>query len=146
MAGVEWDYQKHYLAGAVDADGHDIVMVDKEGENIRVCEVDEVTTQWVTTLENPQNLTPNGKHYELCEIRKVPETAATNEPAEPEHPAVLSTVEDYKNAPDGTIVAGDSEIPVVKNQHTWYAHGFKATSETMARLKDLPVVRWGEKL
>ena len=136
MEGVEWSDQIHLLAGA-DWESTPVVMIEP-------CDSDTITVlslidQEIWTADSA-SLIPNGKRYtvtELAELGKLDETA------KPTHPEFLRTAQDYENAPDGTIVARDSEIPVVKDQHTWYAHGFEATSETMTRLKDMPVMRWG---
>lgn len=95
MADVEWEDEKHYLAGAVDADGHEVAMLAKLDKNIRVCYIDQMGLAY-PMFESPKTLTPNGKRYELREV---------GAPEEPEHPATLETQADYENAPEGTVVA-----------------------------------------
>ena len=96
MADVDWDYDAHYLAGAIFiADGEEVVMVRPHGDRI------------ITNKGNllPEMLTPNGKRYEL---REVGATVSSNENVgaeQPEHPATLETQADYENAPAGTVVA-----------------------------------------
>lgn len=86
MADVEWDDDKHYLAGATTPDDTDCVMIwsDQDLSGDIVCD----DSAW-----RPDQLTPNGKKYNLVEI------------AGDEHPETLTTVEDYENAPEGTIVS-----------------------------------------
>lgn len=73
MADVKWDAETHYLAGAVDGDGHEVVMFGTFMGTIRVCDVDEVNEDFAPMLENTGNLTPNGKRYELVEVTDKPE-------------------------------------------------------------------------
>ena len=52
------------------------------------------------------------KDGQPCEV-----TVSSNEKVgadQPEHPETLETVGDYKNAPAGTIVAGNTYLPLVK--------------------------------
>lgn len=98
MADVEWDDEKHYLAGATTSNGGSVVMLWH----------DDIDTDHIITdhAEWPRDrLTPNGKRYELREV---------GAPEQPEHPEVLVTVEDYANAPVGTIVARGDYAPYVK--------------------------------
>lgn len=96
MADVEWDDEKHHLAGAIDAEGTEVVMIGTFSGTIRVCDVDEMNETFAPWLENPGTLTPNGKRYELREV---------GAPEQPEHPETLVTEQDYENAPAGTVVA-----------------------------------------
>lgn len=88
MANVEWDDDKHYLAGATGPFGDEVVMMW----------YDDGTDHIFTNGEEwPRDrLTPNGKRYELREV---------GAPEQPEHPATLATDQDYENAPVGTVVA-----------------------------------------
>ena len=98
MQGVQWEHEKHHLAGATTPAGHDAVMMwhDEEDTGYIITDLDA----W-----RPDQLTPNGKRYELREV---------GAPEEPEHPDVLKTVEGYENAPVGTIVALNGCLPYVK--------------------------------
>lgn len=107
MADVEWDDEKHRGLGAVDEAGQEWVMLQDDGGYINCIGLDL----------NPVGaergeLTPNGKRYELREVT-----------GEPEHPEVLSTVEDYEDAPEGTIVAFDNGSPYVKLGSVWVDRG-----------------------
>lgn len=138
MADVEWDDEKHYLAGAVDADGHEVVMLGTVMGDIRVCDVDEVNKKFAPVLENTGTLTPNGKRYELQDMTDVPEDP------EPEHPETLETVEDYENAPKGTIVAAKDYFPYAKLRRGYWEHP-RQIPRTDASMADTPrkVIRWG---
>lgn len=68
MADVEWDDEKHYLAGAVcEVEGarEVVVMVAPRHDGQILCLNAEVSGAWLTPL--PSDLTPNGKRYELVE-------------------------------------------------------------------------------
>lgn len=124
MADVEWDDEKHRLAGATTPTGRDLVMMwNKESPDQIVTEVGA----WEREL-----LTPNGKRYKLVEIGK------------PEHPEVLTTVEDYENAPTGTVVANRGFFPLVKKEPNCWLDPF----HTMHHDRGLAgasrkVLRWG---
>ena len=134
MADVEWNDEKHYLAGAVDADGHEVVMLDKLHGNIRVCDVDQMGLGR-PVLESPKTITPNGKRYELREI------GAQEEPA---RPATLVTEQDYENAPVGTVVAEPGRPALTKTHGgEWHRYGGWFTSDEMAGT-ERQVLRWGK--
>lgn len=63
---------------------------------------------------------------------------------QPEHPETLRTVEDYKDAPVGTIVDID-EMVSVRGAYGWYSAGYedRKSSEYMAHLGKGEVIRWG---
>lgn len=128
MAGVQWEHEKHHLAGATTLAGFDAVMMwcDEEDTGHIITDLGE----W-----RPDQLTPNGKRYELREV---------GAPEEPEHPETLTTVEDYENAPEGTIVAsnGQWEVPHMKQNGLWWRSGIACDNEFMAR-NCHPVLRWG---
>lgn len=62
-----------------------------------------------------------------------------------EHPAVLETVEDYQNAPDGTIIAQPTGYPWVKDDGLWRSPIFWDSSESLALgwIQPFNVLRWG---
>ncbi len=97
MADVEWDDEKHHLAGATAPFGDEVVMMWYDDDTDHIFTNGE---EWPR-----DRLTPNGKKYELREV---------GAPEQPEHPEVLVTVEDYANAPVGTIVARGDYAPYVK--------------------------------
>lgn len=134
MDEVEWDNEKHRGLGAVDEAGQGWVMLQDDGGYINCIGLDL----------NPVgaergDLTPNGKRYELVEVTDKPDQAD-----EPEYPETLTTVEDYENAPEGTIVAsnGQWEVPHMKQNGLWWRSGIASDNEFMAR-NCHPVLRWG---
>lgn len=131
MADVEWDDEKHRGLGAVDEAGQEWVMLQDDGGYINCIGLDL----------NPVGaergeLTPNGKRYELREI------------TEPEHPETLTTVEDYENAPEGTIVKlSEYEEPLRKYEQGRWAdpYGYKFTNEHLAgTIRKVKRWGWGE--
>lgn len=136
MADLEWDDEKHYLTGAVDCNGNEVIMVGKTKSTIQVCDPDK----WpMLKLENPKNLTPNGERYKLHKI------------TEPKHPATLTTFDDFKVAPIGTIITptdGKSVyLKILEDQ--WIITGrdtvFDAFDPLMTNPDDptMFVLRWG---
>lgn len=119
MAYVNWDDEKHHLAGATTDTGKDVVMMwyDPKHTDHIISDRDE----W-----RREQLTPNGKKYELREVTD-----------EDEHPKVLSTEEDYANAPEGTIVV-DLTYPdrvSVKLTNGWvvaFEHGYTSNAAMAA--------------
>ncbi|HCG2982321.1 hypothetical protein ACL1CN_10370 [Corynebacterium striatum] len=132
MADVEWDFDKHYLAGAVDLDGNEVTMVGVRDGLIRVFDVADINRYYAPVLENPNHLTPNRKRYELREI------------SEPEHPETLTTLEDYENAPAGTIVAIHHHSPCMKYKRKKWTNllGTELSVKELAD-KSRKVLRWG---
>ena len=94
MADVKWDNEKHYLAGAInEIDGSECVMVAPIDGAIANASLGGSCLM----LTSPGAFTPNGKKYRLVEV--------TDDGPEPSHPEVLVTLEDYEDAPVGTVVA-----------------------------------------
>lgn len=226
MADVEWNDEKHHLAGATTPGGDDVVMMwhNELSKYPIICDNDAYRADC---------LTPNGKKYELCEVTGEPEhpvepstktmdeyspeeqadmigmwaeyragsvgsdfviieegvnragrvpcynpeapvpSAWAPDPDEltprfdlprvwdkggqpckravggyqpkPEHPEVLRTVEDYENAPEGTVVdiCGTAAI---RQNYGWAVTGYryKLGNDEMFQQGDGVVVRWGE--
>ena len=130
MADVDWDHDKHYLAGAVDAYGSEVIMHsrvdDCEIATIRPGDETHGGRNWDT------DLIPNGKRYKLVEVTD-----------EPDRPEMLSTVEDYEDAPGGTIVALADSPPWSKTPSGgWRQAGDYRTSPEMVGVKR-KMLRWG---
>ncbi|MBC3179392.1 hypothetical protein [Corynebacterium lujinxingii] len=75
-------------------------------------------------------------------------TGSSNEKVvadQPEHPEVLSTVEDYEDAPEGTIVAapGWDSVALLKRDGKWHRDRFTFESKDMAGDPTVAVLRWG---
>lgn len=133
MADIEWDDDKHYLAGATTPDDTDCVMIwsDLDLSGDIVCD----DSAW-----RPDQLTPNGKRYELVEVTDKPEN-----PVKPEHPETLRATSDYLNAPAGTIVDICGTV-AIRLDYRWDVTGEseKLSAHDMFCLGEGVVVRWGE--
>lgn len=129
MADVKWATE-YIFAGASDNHGTEVVMLDMWREE------DGEPELYVTdpegggvVMEYPGHYTPNGKRYQITEV--------------PDHPATLSTLEDYENAPVGTVVAHPGYAAFTKNQSgRWTAFNNAIGSSTMA-VGERVVLRWG---
>lgn len=131
MADVEWDDEKHYLAGATLKGAYSLssVVVMHFARNDGA--IDYTTLGGTHGWAVRKDLTPNGKRYKLVEV------------SEPDHPEVLATTEDYENAPNGTIVTTAKGAPSIKVSGGWW-------DGIGSRVKDLKgygltyhVLRWG---
>lgn len=78
------------------------------------------TGKTISTTRNA--LTPNGKRYELREV------------GAPEHPETLTTMEDYENAPEGTIavISDGLGYPIVKHFGKWWRNGIAFSSDDIS--------------
>ena len=94
MEDLQWDRDRHFLAGATDGE-YDYVMISPyrhdEESFLEIATIDCDSSNLM--MIDAHSLTPNGKKYELVEV------------AGDEHPETLTTLEDYEDAPEGTIVA-----------------------------------------
>ena len=106
MADVDWDDEKHHLAGAIAFGGREVIMV-RPSLNGSCIVTDKGT--WLRGL-----LTPNGKRYKLAEAE------VTDKPDDPTHPATLVSEQDYKNAPAGTVVAEPGHFAWTKSYGEFY--------------------------
>lgn len=127
MADVEWDDAEHYLAGCMSPYGS-VVMLRPQGANMIVHDLNSDLTE----VFDRDDLTPNGKRYELREV------------AEAKRPEPLITEQDYGNAPEGTIVDIDGTV-AVRDFTGWYRTGVKCpyTSRGMHGMGEGDVIRWG---
>ena len=132
MADVDWDWEKHYLAGATNEIGDvECVMIAPMDGMIVNAELGDGRLVRTSTVA----LTPNGKRYELREV---------GAPEQPEHPATLTTLEDYEDAPVGTIVvtSGTSGV-LTKVGGKWKYGAYEDEyNEGMATF-EREVLRWG---
>lgn len=127
MADVVWDDEKHTLAGATIDLGNgpqNVTMVGRHGSIIYY-----ITEDGVYEFAYRSELTPTGKKYKL---------------AEAEHPETLTTVEDYEDAPEGTIVASNGYDPLTKFERDMWlkTYGYKFSKKRLAGTPR-PVLRWG---
>ena len=132
MDEVEWSHKEHSLQGATDISGDELVMLDMQRPDE---ESDPELFVWDgvdVTRDNPDYYTPNGKRYEIREITG------------PEHPEILEAIEQYLDAPDGTVVAANQGNPFMKNCDTWYMPGLYRSSQEMVDSGSTHrVLRWG---
>ena len=126
MAGAEWSDEKHRGAGATDTKGKTWVMFQDDGDYIS-CIGLGMNTCGVPAEE----LTPNGKKYRLVE--------ATGG----EHPETLTTVEDYKNAPVGTVVEGEGKLPWTRLEYVWKETAGDVQNDVGMAGTERRVLRWG---
>lgn len=131
MADVEWDWDKHMLAGAtlaVDGATFEATMLTFEDGFISY-----VTQSGERGMAFPERLTPNGTKYELREV------------TDGEHPETLTTVEDYENAPLGTVVDIFGTV-AIRQKYGWAVTGYryKLNNDEMLQQGKGVVVRWGE--
>ena len=143
MADVEWDADVHSGLCA-EHQKHEVVrMMYEDGEwidcilpnmSLLMVRAEELTPIPGTKI----NLTPTSEPAE-----DTPEPKST-----PDHPTVLTTEEDYENAPEGTIVAADFSDPWVKDSMGFWlvcGEGGGEISRLMT-LSSRRVLRWGETL
>lgn len=132
MAGVEWDHEKHHLAGAVFQNAGtdttaEVVMFQKIGTGA-IFAVDDEDGQ--PFIGDASKYTPNGKRYELREV--------------PDHPEALVTLEDYKNAPAKTLVCFHDCEPFLKEDDGgWTVQGGHPWSDEELEGTRRSVLRWG---
>lgn len=125
MADVEWDDEKHRGMGATAPGGETYVMYSM-GRLVNCFTLDLRAAGL-----RAEDLTPNGKRYELREV------------GEPEHPATLKTQADYENAPVGTVVAEPGWPAWTRTfSGKWINGGSLCDSGSMSGTKR-DVLRWG---
>lgn len=131
MADVEWDAEKHVLAGATlltnNDEQVDVVMLAND-----VSLIDYATMGGEYGYEHCSYFTPNGKRYELREVTD-----------QPKRLDVLETMEDYEYVPVGTIVAmRDCGAWTKGYDGNWTRGGEWITNGIMANT-ERQVLRWG---
>lgn len=131
MADVVWDHNQHFGLACEGEDGVEWVMLLKRDDG-RILGVTPDLQKIRGLL--PRWLTPNGKRYKLVEDTT------------PDHPEVLETLEDYVNAPEGTIIARPGDIPWIKEGAMWRSPACNDSSHSLALYRNPPrvVLRWGK--
>lgn len=135
MADVQWDAREHLGTIGVGEDGVEWVMLGRRPDGRIV----GITADFQKLRDlRPKWLTPNGKRYELREVAD----------DQQDHPRVLRTVEDYENAPNGTVVACEWSEPWTKGgscQYPWVRGDEKLRDTDMAHVAREVLRRgWGE--
>lgn len=134
MEGVDWDHEKHHLAGAVFQNvgtTAEVVMFHKDGTGAIVA-VD--VEDGKPFIGDASKCTPNEKRYELREI------------TEPDHPEVLETIEDYRDAPVGTVVTrtAGGGVHMKYGADDWRYTGLSGSDTDFDMAGSLHrVLRWG---
>ena len=128
MADEDWDEGEHYLAGCMTQYG-EMVMLRPHGANLLVHDLNSGLTE----IWDRDDATPSGKRYELVEVTDTPD-----------HPEVLRTLEDYEDAPVGTVVALNGCFPYVKKGRDVWTDTFDDTfSDYLMSGISRQVLRWG---
>lgn len=133
MEDLQWDRDRHFLAGATDGE-YEYVMISPyrhdEESFLEIATIDCGSSNLM--MIDAHSLIPNGKKYELAEV-----TGG-------EHPETLCTVEDYENAPDGTIVSASLVYPIVKESSgDWVNMNGNDVQAMHLRGVARKVLRWG---
>ena len=129
MADVQWNTEAHRGAGVTADTGSEWVMLRSNGGKRIEC----VRTDMKEYLSlSRSDITPNGKKYELVEV--------TGD----EHPETLTTVEDYENAPVGTIV-DIYGLVAVRGKRDWFPTDGTIiySANEMFHQGEGDVIRWG---
>lgn len=140
MADIQWLEEVHYLAGAtVDAGIYekDVVMLNLAYDDRLSCH--HLDGGYPATWPMSR-ITPNGKRYEIREVSGV-DTA--------NHPETLFTVEDYLEAPEGTIVVYGDNVPWTKidaDADIWLCGENKQDSQFMHATGPRRVLRYVKKV
>ena len=148
MDDVIWDDAKHYLAGATEHDGTEVIMlIQNFGGGINVLSVDTIDQKFAIKTAQRETLTPNGKRYRIQEVAASEDQNADTDNA---YPKVLRSIADLDTAPECTIIAHpDSILPYIKrSDKKWAELGLYRTytSDRFIEDEDLPiqVLRWGQ--
>lgn len=133
MENIEWDAKEHALQGATDNSGDEFVMLDMQCEDEFSGPELFVWNGYDVTRDDPCYYTPNGKRYEIREITG------------PEHPEFLASIEEYRDAPDGSVAAADGYVPFIKSGNMWSVPSAvsRYTHVEMADNNRRRVLRWG---
>lgn len=144
MADAEWNHDEHALAGATLDYGYgttDVIMLDKEDDGF----ISYIAPDYRHGYAYPQFFTPNGKRYAFYEVAP---TVSSNENAADKQAelATLETVEDYVNAPHGTVVAEPGGYAWTKdNDGEWSGNGIWPTSHELSGTKRQELRKgWGK--
>ena len=136
MDEVAWSDEEHALAGAVMDIGNgpvEVIMLSVDSDGYLAY----ATLDGRVAHEMRYEFTPNGKRYKLVEVGA----------EEPAHPETLTTEEDYRSAPVGTIAIDQNGYPWVKTDAAlWSSRYLEFVPQTMFMHGPHTVLRegWGE--
>lgn len=120
MDEIGWNQDKHFLWEADYGRTH-VAMLGYSYDDYTI-----LTNQGHIS---PRHLTPTGRKYKLV--------------IDDGHPEYLETVQDYEDAPDGTVVAmHPGGFPLIKHDSIWKSFTWAGRSERMSR-EPRRVLRWG---
>lgn len=127
MDKIAWSDDVHRGMAAVDENGNTWIMQSEETRAINLIHPETLASAWAYK----KYLTPTGTRYELTPKR--------------DHPEELNTLDDYENAPIGTIVTTGSGHPITKTETGWATStGRTISSQRVAELgAHGKVHRWG---
>lgn len=122
---IGWDWDTHHMAGAITPQEEEVVMLWFDDDaNLVIC----AESAW-----RPDELTPTGNRYTLAK-----------EDTQPEPPTVLRTVQDFEDAPSGTIVAERWYPPHMRlPSDEWWGASDNKTHKALANSGPWTVLRWG---
>lgn len=128
-----------------DQPGLTIILGEVNKENRVPCydPTDFETKYWEVS---PSLLIPRSDLPQACSINEVEALKNDNKPVQRTHPDALFTLEEFDNAPEGTIVSQNDESLWMKNNNMWVGEEKLYTSHDMVELRsmgDLIVDRWG---
>ena len=138
MGSVEWKDSEHRGAGATDVAGNLWIMLDNKARGYIFCIAPNLSTCEISA----DNLIPNGERYELNQVRAI---VSRNENVAPGHPEFLASIEEYRDAPDGSVAAADGYVPFIKSGNMWSVPSAvsRYTHVEMADNNRRRVLRWG---
>ena len=128
MDKIAWSDNIHRGMAAIDENDETWIMQDQEDDIINLIHPKTLAYVW----SYKKDLTPTGTHYEFTPKR--------------DHPEELDTLDDYENAPIGTIVTNGSGHPIMKTGTGWdTSAGTTISSQRVAEIAGTPgkVHRWG---
>lgn len=144
MADVEFVLSEHRFAGVTSVTGgNHILWDDGEDEYLRA-----IAPSGQSYRLRREDIVLNGKRYKIQEVGDAEDGATVSQHEnvggdQAEHPKFLRTIKGYAEAPAGTVVMKDGELPLVKT----YDGVWKSTVLTYEGYEAAgvcrPVVRWG---
>lgn len=147
MADIEWDDAEHMFGGAmmmfVTGPTEVVMLSERDDETINIALLDGRVGN-----QHKEDLTPNGKKYELCEVGATvsSDENVADKQAGLGHPKYLETLASYENAPEGTVVAALGGNAWTKDPSgEWLqGEGWITNLEMAGTRRDVLRWRWGK--